>query len=100
MREHRVARSIKCKEVFRIDWQNALKEAKSYAESIYNGKNNSFDDRVKAVGLQCEIQFMYSKDDIDGYLRFLDQNRTSLKHDTYSQSIGCVDIPMECEIMR
>lgn len=100
MREHRVARSIKCKEVFRIDWQNALKEAKVHAESVTNGKNYSFEERVKAAGIECEIQFMYSKDDIDGYLRFLDKNRTLLKHDIYSQYIGCVDIPMECEVMR
>lgn len=100
MREYRVARSIKCREVFRIDWQNAIKEAKANTESIINKKNCVFEEKVEAVGLECLIQFMYSKDDIDGYLRFLDKHRTSFKHDKYSQAIGCVDIPLECEIIR
>lgn len=100
MREYRVARSIKCREVFRIDWQNAIKEAKDNTESIINKKDCIFEEKIAAVGIECAIQFMYSKDDIDGYLRYLDKYRTSLKHDKYSQSIGCIDIPMECEITR
>ena len=91
MRELRRHRDIRSVEAFRINWQNALKEAESYSDSKME---SPFDEKMKAVKILCEIQFMYRKDDIDGYLRYLDKNRDVLKADSFSQSIGSVDVPL------
>ena len=79
---------IKIHDAFRLDWQKAIKEASLYRDKILTSKRTSFDDRVTAMGIYCEIDHMYSKDDVDGYLRYLDNHRDLLKLDTYSQIIG------------
>lgn len=79
-------RDIRLVDAFRINWQNALREAEAYSGLMMNSK--SFDDRIKGVGILFDVKAMYNRDDIDGYLRYLDSKRDILKKDVYSQSIG------------
>ena len=97
MRRYKFVRDISIPDAFRINWQNAVKEAEEYSNANMN--NPSFDEKMKAVGVLCDVKFMYSKDDIDGYLRYLDKYRDVLKKDTYSQAIGSVDVPLELELI-
>lgn len=84
----RTCRDIRLVDAFRLDWQKALREAQDYSDSMMVGK--PFDDKMKAVGILFDIKAMYNTDDINGYLRLLDQNRSVLKSDPYSQAIGSV----------
>ena len=84
----RTCRDIRLVDAFRLDWQKALREAQAYSDSMMVEK--PFDDKMKAVGILFDIKAMYNTDDIDGYLRLLDQNRSVLKSDPYSQAIGSV----------
>ena len=97
MREVRRPRDISLKDAFRIDWRNAVREAEEYTDSKMNG---DFDDKMKAIQILYDVKFMYSKDDIDGYLKLLDMNRDILKHDQYSQSIGADPEPFDLGITR
>ena len=84
----RLSRDIRLVDAFRLDWQKSLKEVQTYADSKMNGKN--FDEKIEAVKLLFDVNAMYNIDDIDGYLRLLDQNRVILKSDPYSQAIGSI----------
>ena len=85
----RLSRDIRLVDAFRLDWQKSLKEVQAYADSKMNGKD--FDEKIEAVKLLFDVKaIMYNTDDIDGYLRLLDQNRAILKSDPYSQSIGSI----------
>lgn len=79
---------IKVHDAFRLDWQKAIREASIYRDKILTSKRTSFDDRVIAMGVYCDIDHMYSRDDTDGYLKYLDEHRDLLKLDMYSQIIG------------
>lgn len=85
-------RDIKLVDAFRINWQNALREAEAYSDLMMKG--DSFDDRLKGVGILFEVKSMYSRDDIDGYLRYLDSKRVILKTDSWSQAIGSVEVEL------
>ena len=84
----RLSRDIRLVDAFRLDWQKSLKEVQAYADSKINRKD--FDEKIEAVKLLFDVKAMYNIDDIDGYLRLLDQNRAILKSDPYSQAIGSV----------
>ena len=83
----RLSRDIRLVDAFRLDWQKSLKEVQTYADSKMNG---NFDEKIEAVKLLFDVKAMYNTDDIDGYLRLLDQNRAILKSDPYSQAIGSI----------
>lgn len=84
-------RDIRLIDAIRLDWQNALREATAYSDMMMA---KSFDDRLKGVGILFDVKAMYNRDDIDGYLRYLDAKRDILKTDTYSQAIGPVEVPL------
>lgn len=84
-------RDIRLVDAIRLDWQNALREANAYSDKMMT---KSFDDRLKGVGILFDIKAMYNRDDIDGYLRYLDAKRDILKTDTYSQAIGPAEVPL------
>lgn len=84
----RLSRDIRLVDAFRLDWQKSLKEVQAYTDSKINGKD--FDEKIEAVKLLFDVKAMYNTDDIDGYLRLLDQNRAILKSDPYSQAIGSI----------
>ena len=84
----RLSRDIRLVDAFRLDWQKSLKEVQAYADSKMTGKD--FDEKIEAVKLLFDVKAMYNTDDIDGYLRLLDQNRAILKSDPYSQAIGSI----------
>ena len=77
----RLSRDIRLVDAFRLDWQKSLKEVQAYADSKINGKN--FDEKIEAVKLLFDVKAMYNIDDIDGYLRMLEQNRAILKHNSF-----------------
>ena len=84
----RLSRDIRIVDAFRLDWQKSLKEVQAYADFKMNGKD--FDEKIESVKLLFDVKAMYNTDDIDGYLRLLDQNRAILKSDPYSQAIGSI----------
>ena len=84
----RLSRDIRLVDAFRLDWQKSLRVVQNYTDSKMNGKD--FAEKVEAVKLLFDVKAMYNTDDIDGYLRLLDQNRAILKSDPYSQAIGSI----------
>lgn len=84
----RLSRDIRLVDAFRLDLQKSLREVQTYADLKINGKN--FDEKMEAVKLLFDVKTMYNTDDIDGYLRLLDQNRSILKSDPYSKAIGSI----------
>lgn len=90
--------SILLKETFRIDWRQAMKEAEAYSDK--NMTNPDFDKKMEAIDLLYQVKYLYQRDDIDGYLVTLDQNRTTLKHDTWSQLVGNDPNPFHLDYIR
>ena len=84
----RLSRDIRLVDAFRLDLQKSLREVQTYADLKINSKN--FDEKMEAVKLLFDVKAMYNTDDIDGYLRLLDQNRAILKSDPYSKAIGSI----------
>ena len=70
-------RKIEDKDVFRIDWQQAVKEAEVYMKSAMKSKD--FDTRLDAVIMFEEIKDAYRGDDAYTYLKIIESNRNLLK---------------------
>lgn len=65
-------------EVFIIDWHKASNEV----ENIMNDKNfinRSFDHRLIVANLYMQIKNYERSDNVDEYLKLLDQNRNLIK---------------------
>lgn len=77
---HRATSSIRRineKDLFRIDWQQAVKEASDYMNIAMKSKD--FDTRLNSVIMFEEINDAYRGDDAYTYLGIIDKNRHLLK---------------------